>query len=225
MQEVEKSPSLWPEMKGLKGKYVEFLLKFSFFLRRHPIRLLYNDSLLKAAGTLVPGEIEVFQKKWNGPVWDVGASIGKYATILAKTNPDQLVYAFEPNLNSLYYLGYRTSRYKNVVVVPMAVTLDGAMMQGNYDPDFLSGPRGPLAASLSIEEAVKKFGRPAFAKFDIEGGEFTVFKNFPEALRGASLLIEWHPYIGKSRPYPIPGYRAEQIGPETHSVTFFYTPV
>ena len=47
-----------------------------------------------------------------------------------------------------------------------------------------------MAATLSVDEALKKFGRPGVIKLDIEGGEYEVIKS--PSLTGLKLLVEWH---------------------------------
>ncbi|MBI1178881.1 FkbM family methyltransferase [bacterium] len=185
----------WPPTKGLRGPLTLALMKFSFVLRAHPMRFLFSNWILRWFDIdSADSETKFFRHKWRGSIWDVGASVGKYTVILARANPDCTIYAFEPNLNSLYYLGYRTARYPNVVIVPCALTADGAPSKTSYSADFLAPPTGPHAYSVSLQEAVARFGRPAFAKFDIEGDEYFVFEREPRVLVGAHLLIEWHHY-------------------------------
>jgi hypothetical protein len=51
-------------------------------------------------------------------------------------------------------------------------------------------PTGPRVATISIAEALQKFGRPGVIKLDIEGGEYELLNS--AHLIGLSLLIEWH---------------------------------
>jgi FkbM family methyltransferase len=124
---------------------------------------------------------------WSGPVWDVGANVGNIAYEAAQRHK---VFAFEPNLNLLYYLGYKLKDCPGVTVVPCALTPDGQSMQSSLDPIFSLPNQGPMAATLSVEEALKKFGRPGVIKLDIEGGEYEVIKS--PSLTGLTLLVEWH---------------------------------
>jgi len=125
--------------------------------------------------------------QWDGPVWDVGASLGRHAYRIARKFK---VYAFEPNLNSLQFLGYNLKDNRDVVIVPCALTVDGSPMLGTVRPDFLAPPTGPMVATLSIREALQKFGKPGLIKLDIEGGEYDMIKS-PDLI-GIPLLIEWH---------------------------------
>ena len=134
--------------------------------------------------------------KWKGPVWDVGAFVGRHAYLVSQHHR---VYAFEPNLNALQFLGYNLKDCANVVVVPCALTLDGKPMTGTVDPDFLAPPTGPKVATISITEALQKFGRPGVVKIDIEGGEYEMLKC--KELVGLPLLIEWHREIPRELPH------------------------
>ena len=148
-------------------------------------------------------EVPFFTRDWGeGVVWDVGASIGKYTTIMAKHSPRATIFAFEPNLNSLYYLGYRSAKYQNIVIVPNALTANGGLLKGNYYPDFNAPSTGPLVMTISLRDAVAKSGVPKFIKMDIEGGEFEVFESTAaEWPRAATILISWHPQlVGKPLP-------------------------
>ena len=127
---------------------------------------------------------------------DVGASLGKYTTLLAEANPNQQVYAFEPNLNSLYYLGYRTAKYPNVTIVPAALTIDGKPMRATYDPNMHNPATGPQGITFSAAEAIARFGMPAFIKLDIEGLEKEFLEKCGELFRHTTMIVEWHPLSG-----------------------------
>jgi FkbM family methyltransferase len=201
---IHPSPTA-PPATGFKENLVLALMKLSFLLREHPIRFLYSDSVLRFLGSKQNSEeLVFFKQRWQGPIWDVGASVGKFTAMLAEANPDRTVYAFEPNLNSLYYLGHRTSRFPNVVIVPCALTIDGKPFTTSHSADFFAQPTGPMAHSISLTEALAKFGQPAFAKFDIEGGEYSIFAEEPTSLAGSHLLIEWHKYKTE---IPIPTFK------------------
>jgi hypothetical protein len=77
-----------------------------------------------------------------------------------------------------------------VTIVPCALTLDGKPMQCSIEPNFSLPNNGPMAATLSVDEALKKFGKPGVIKLDIEGGEYEVIKS--PSLTGLKLLVEWH---------------------------------
>lgn len=187
----------------------KFCMKISYVLRGNPMRFLYTDALLGRFSD--SRELEYFGRKWGNVIWDVGASVGKYTVKLAESNPDATIIAFEPNLNSLYYLAYRTARYPNVVIVPCAMTAEGQPMKGTYSPDFGADPTGPLVDTISVDEAVRKFGMPSFVKMDIEGGEYSLLDVESSPLFESTMLVAWHPGKEK-RPMPkLAPWNVEQV--------------
>jgi FkbM family methyltransferase len=146
--------------------------------------------------------------KWDGPVWDVGACFGRHTFRIAEHHS---VYAFEPNLNSLQFLAYNLRLCPNAVIVPCALTADGKPMKGTYHADFMAPNTGPQVATLSLDEALRKFGRPGVIKLDVEGGEYDLLKS--DHLIGLTLLIEWHREI----PTQLEHWDIKTIDP-THSL-------
>jgi FkbM family methyltransferase len=172
------------------------IYKLSHKLRSNPARFLFTDRLFDLWGREKDAETELMRKDWKGApgssIWDIGASLGKFTTLMARANPNSTIYAFEPNLNSLYFLAHRTARLPNVTIVPCAVTADGKPMKASYNPDFEAPATGPYVPTFSLQEAVAKFGKPLFIKMDVEGEEFRMFDPEPECLRGVHILVEWH---------------------------------
>jgi FkbM family methyltransferase len=168
-----------------------FLFYLSHKLRQHPFRFIIKGDLSFFSPT-EPGEETICRRSWPGPVWDVGASLGKYTPMMAEANPKQTIYAFEPNLNSLYYLGYRTAKYSNVTIVPAPLTVDTKFFKTTYDPNFHSASTGPQAIAFSVAEAIRWFGVPAFVKLDCEGLEYEMLDRCGELLQHSTLLVEWH---------------------------------
>ena len=168
-------------------------IKLNYLLRSHPSKYLYSERLL--SGFTDPVESEHINCNWFGPVWDVGASVGKYTTTLARHNLHR-VYAFEPNLNSLYYLAHRTREYTNVVIVPNALTTHGFTQKASFNPDFTAKPTGPHVTSISLDHALESFGIPKFIKLDIEGAEYELLtqieSTYQHKLRDTTMLISWH---------------------------------
>ena len=170
----------------------KFLFYMSHYLRHHPFRFLIRGNLSKFFSPTEPGEEEVCCRNWPGPIWDIGASLGKYTPMMAEANPKQQVYAFEPNLNSLYYLGYRTARYPNVTIVPAPLTVEERFMRTSYDPNFHNPSTGPRGIAFSVAEAIRWFGEPAFIKLDCEGLEYEMLERCAELLQKSTILVEWH---------------------------------
>lgn len=174
------------------GFLTKFLFHFSHRLRHHPFRFLITGKFFSFFSSSEPGEEAVYRRSWPGPIWDIGASLGKYTVVMAEANPKQTVYAFEPNLNSLYFLGYRTAKYSNVVIVPAMLTIDAKVMPTSYDPNFSNPPTGPKAIAFSLEEAIRWFGVPAFVKLDCEGYEYEFLERCGHLLKNSAVLVEWH---------------------------------
>jgi FkbM family methyltransferase len=179
------------------------LFSLSHRLRHHPFRFLISGNLFSFFSGSEPGEEEVCSRTWPGPIWDIGASLGKYTTLMAEANPGRTIYAFEPNLNSLYYLGYRTAKYKNVVIVPGPLTAEAKITATTYDPNFVNPPTGPQAVAFPVEEAIRWFGAPAFVKLDCEGFEYELLERCASLLKNSTLLVEWHRIGLDGKPNPM----------------------
>lgn len=166
-------------------------IRMNVLVRSHPSKYLFSDAMISSF--IDPAELPFLCRNWRGDVWDVGASVGKYTPIMARNNAPYNVYAFEPNFNSVYYLAYRTQQFRNVVIVPNALTARANVVAGSLNPDFNSPSTGPLASALTINNAVRMFGSPAFVKLDIEGGEYELFESFDiRLLSRTTILVSWH---------------------------------
>ena len=160
-------------------------MRVSWTLRRNPARFLFNDGNFKRVTGGEREEVEFLRRRWlqngSGSIWDVGASLGKYTCDIARANPNCKIFAFEPNLNSLYFLAHRTAKLPNIEIVPCALTADGREMKGKVT-NRISTPRRPArwCRRFQLAEALAKFGRPVFIKMDVEGEEF---RNFPRTIR------------------------------------------
>jgi FkbM family methyltransferase len=161
--------------------------------RNRPVRLLHSPAF-QLFQSYPSSETEILSRSYPGPIWDVGANIGKFASLLAQANRDQKVYAFETNLTEIGWLAYNIRHYANIEIVPLALTRSGDSLAAAYDPDFLKvpSPTGARVLSISLDEALRKLGRPAFIKIDIEGGEYDLLQPEPELLFGIPMLVEWH---------------------------------
>ncbi len=202
---------------------MRFITKFAYrlnlFIRQNPARLLFTDALL--GKYLDEPEADFFRKNLgNAVIWDVGASVGKLTTIMAKNSPQATVFAFEPNLNSLYFLAFRSAKSANVIIVPCALTTDGKTLTGTYNPNFNAPPTGPRVTSISIAEAITKSGVPQFIKMDIEGAEFSLFESKEsELLHRATILVSWHPLLA-NKPIPtVKGWNNKLLAPHLTLLT------
>ena len=195
----------------------KFLFYFSHYIRHHPFRFLIRGKRFKFFSPTEPAEEKYCSSSWPGPIWDVGASLGKYTPMIAEANPNQPVYAFEFNLNSLYYLGYRTAQYPNVTIVPCALTLDSKPMKITYDPNMHNPATGPNSITFSVAEAISRFGVPAFIKLDIEGLEKEMLEKCGELLRHTTMIVEWHPLVWNHEYPEMPFWRVTKVSPN-HSL-------
>jgi FkbM family methyltransferase len=142
--------------------------------------------------------------------WDVGAFVGRYAWRFAYQF--KKVFAFEPNLNNLQFLGANTDMFTNVVIVPLALTLTGKPIRGTHDPDFNHNPTGPDVATISVAEAFAKFGPPSIVKMDVEGAEYGLLAD--PLFRSVPVLVEWHESTNKIDKH----WWAEKVLDATHSL-------
>jgi FkbM family methyltransferase len=195
----------------------KFLFYFSHYLRHHPFRFLISGRLSHFFSPTDPDEEKLCRRSWPGPIWDIGASLGKYTPMMAEANPNQPVYAFEPNLNSLYYLGYRTAKYPNVTIVPAPLTVDTNSIRASYDPNFHNPPTGPQGIAFTVAEAIRWFGVPAFIKLDCEGLEKKMLEQCGELLKNTTLIVEWHPDEWNNQYPEMPYWRVTKFSP-SHSL-------
>ena len=191
---------------------LRFLFYLSHKIRNHPFRFLIRGDRFRFFSPTDPDEEALCRKSWPGPIWDVGASLGKYTPMMAEANPNQPIFAFEPNLNSLYYLGYRTAQYPNVTIVPGALSIDGKAIRTSYDANFHKPPTGPMGITFSVAEAIARFGRPAFIKLDVEGLEYEMMEACGELLRYTTLVVEWHWYTWERERPKMPFWRETEAG-------------
>jgi FkbM family methyltransferase len=208
-------------MKSPRDICMGLLLKTSWMLRRNPARFLFSDGNFERVTGGERDEVKFLKRRWlpsgSGTIWDVGASLGKYTCDIARANPNCRVLAFEPNLNSLYFLAHRAARLPNIQIIPTALTADGRDMMGSYEPNFNAAATGPMVPTFSVSEALAKFGKPVFIKMDIEGEEFKIFREQAGLLQGIQLLVEWHPQFVKDPVPPLKHWRVHDVFPShTH---------
>jgi FkbM family methyltransferase len=186
----------------------KLLCELSFEVKRNRLTRLLHHPVV--AQKLHPEAAEpavmkcILEGDWRGPVWDVGGFVGNLAYAVAQQHK---VIVFEPNLCNLYYLGYKLKDCPNATIVPCALTSEGKAWQVSLNPDFTKPADGPQAITLSVEEALRKFGKPGLIKLDIEGGEYDIITS--TALIGIPMLVEWHRDI----PAEFKHWRIETLDP------------
>jgi len=146
--------------------------------------------------------------------YDVGANIGYYSILAAKKG--MKVFAFEPFPNFCQFTkenAVLNAVEKRITVVQEALA-DQVGTTTFYPPRvgnwgvgkiFSQGPvlTGSEAVgepievpTLTLDDAVTRFGMPSLVKIDIEGAEYFLLKNNPAVLSrldAPTLFIEFHP--------------------------------
>lgn len=156
----------------------------------------------------------------NDCVLDVGANMGWYSILIAKTNPAATVHAFEPlpNTYSVLRENVALNAMGNVITHPFGLSSEKKDLQfffypegsGNASAVNLTGRSDAQEIVCHVEvmdEAVKDLGiaRVDFIKCDVEGAELFVFQGglktiardkpvvFSEMLRKWSEKFDYHP--------------------------------
>lgn len=140
--------------------------------------------------------------------WDVGAHIGYYSWLVAATNPETHVVAFEPDPLNLAVMQASRRYAPSVVIVEAAISrADGT---SSFFADNISGATGSLesdssfnarnyhempveitVATRSLDSLAAEHGIPDFLKIDIEGHESEALEGARDTLRhGPLVLIE-----------------------------------
>jgi FkbM family methyltransferase len=156
----------------------------------------------------------------NDCVLDVGANMGWYSILIAKTNPAATVHAFEPLPNTYSVLrdNVALNDMGNVIIHPFGLSSEKKDLRfffypegsGNASAVNLTGRSDAQEIVCHVEvmdEAVKDLGiaRVDFIKCDVEGAELFVFQGgmktiardkpvvFSEMLRKWSEKFDYHP--------------------------------
>jgi FkbM family methyltransferase len=130
---------------------------------------------------------------------DAGANIGFYSLMLASTQPELEVVAFEPHpkLHALFEANLRANRLFQVVAEPIALSdregvlpfyLNQSDMSASLEPDFDSNHAGVVSVPVTTLDAyLAHRSRPAPRRFllkvDIEGHEPAFFEGAQATLK------------------------------------------
>lgn len=144
-------------------------------------------------------------------ILDIGAHVGIFTILAAMKFPNAHIYAVEPhpvNLKNLL-LGLDFHNLTNVTVLPVAIG-DGSLVDLSmefcnsgssceFKQNFKNYPEDwPMlrakALSVTLDQILVATGPMDFVKCDIEGREFTAFREFTQWEKLGSLSIELHPY-------------------------------
>ena len=121
--------------------------------------------------------------------FDVGANVGEKSEALLEAGAR--VVAFEPNPLVLPELRARCGYHANWAVLPTALgsecTIAALHVPESHVNSTLVDGREAAARSFSVpvltlEMAIRRFGRPDFCKIDVEGWELEVFKGLAQSI-------------------------------------------
>ena len=142
-------------------------------------------------------------------VLDIGAGIGDFTILAARTAPQGHVYAFEPFPESFALLRQNVDRNRasNTQLFPTAatgrprtLTLDASsgepLMVESIDANAEDAGDGPNIASTTLDEFVNQHGidRIDLLKLDCEGAEYDILLNSPAATIACiqRIAMEYH---------------------------------
>ncbi len=142
----------------------------------------------------------IILKKKPGDVIEVGANVGTETVSLAKINPNNNVYAFEPLEDNYAYLEKikRINNFNNLILYKILVSNKVGQAPFNIPAKNHSGSgyilNLPTAESKEIEVTtldarLKNISSCSLIIMDVEGFEFNVL------LGGDHIITKFHPYI------------------------------
>lgn len=135
-------------------------------------------------------------------IFDVGGNIGLSALFFALSHPSAKVYSFEPSPTTYQRLMQNVAQCKNIIPVQRALS------GNNGQVIFYDYPSKSIASSLvdrgggekvtvvgsTLQEVMREFKveHVDVLKFDIEGAEYDMFKNFDRYSEIGYLIGEVH---------------------------------
>jgi len=154
--------------------------------------------------------VKKFIKKGD-VVLDVGANIGYYTLIFAKLVGDKgKVFAFEPDPDNFNLLkkNVAINGYKNVILIPKAVSSKSERVRLNIDNENKSGhsiiqtdrnQEYIEIDSICLDDYFVDYdGKVNFVKMDIEGFEGEAIRGMTSILRNSDkigIMMEFFPYL------------------------------
>jgi FkbM family methyltransferase len=122
---------------------------------------------------------------------DLGANIGLFSLLAARTHPTLRIFAYEPgpeNVN-LFRMNVLANPELNdrITVIPKGISGNPGKASWTFDPDnpggsgfFGKGPRTTEVEVVSLQQVIQEHrGQSLFVKMDIEGSEFEVIRATP----------------------------------------------
>jgi FkbM family methyltransferase len=133
-------------------------------------------------------------------VWDVGAHAGATSYFLSQmVGPSGKIYAFEPDDLAYSYLLRNIELHKLQNVIPIKKALAGESGTALFSMDGTLGAglanstqcvsKGDVrqVETLSMPDACREYGLPAFVKMDIEGAEVEVIEHAAPFLKNSPI--------------------------------------
>jgi FkbM family methyltransferase len=143
-----------------------------------------------------------WREKGGTPVIiDGGANVGYAALYFARTFPEAVIIAIEPNAETFRLLQENCAGHPQIQPVFGALWSHDRGVSLHSDPDLSwadSVREGGDTPSLRLQDLMRSVpgGMPLIIKLDIEGAESEVCRASPELLRRtACLLVEPHDYL------------------------------
>lgn len=179
-------------------------LDADFEMPAFPEAIAFDDEYFKY-GAPAPGDL----------VFDLGANIGLVAYALAtQVGSSGRVISFEPDPQSLDYLRRNVARHSlaQVTIEPLAIAPTAGKLEFYAEGTITSGLASARKDSLMTEsmgsvitidavtlaDAVKRHGMPAWIKMDIEGAEIDVIDGSRDLLASAypHMVIDTSHWVG-----------------------------
>ena len=140
-------------------------------------------------------------------IFDVGSNIGFTALYFHNLYPDARIFCFEPDPDNYKKLVANTRQFKNIVPFKLGIGSKAETSVLYKSPIFhmrhsllprYGNTQKVTIKVISLDEAIRlaSVSTVSLLKFDIEGGEYEMFKPFENFKCIESLVGEIHPYIG-----------------------------
>lgn len=158
--------------------------------------------------TFIMEEYKVDGIKSPRVIFDLGSNIGATVIFFKLLYPDAVVYAFEPDPQNIRALEKNVSQFgESVIVIEKAIVAESAesvtFYQANkhhWSSSTVARPEATkqvTVGAITLLEAMSEFGVDSIdvCKFDIEGGEYEVFRKLQTKALATWLLGEVHPTL------------------------------
>lgn len=214
-------------LRGIITNYGEFVLSFLFFkgrkLKYHSTTFRVNidsfgafrrsSEFLYKEGAFTESIYHAAKK--HQTIYDIGAHVGYYVTLMAKANLNANVIAFEPEEKNYDALNknVQLNKLHNVKTINVAVGKDNTDLflesssttsrAGTGTHRFINHGHGNSVKSVKLDDWLKsaKAPSPSMILIDIEGSELEALKGMERILENYSpeLYVEVHPKLLKEK--------------------------